>query len=148
MSESRLSRRVQIKREYHWLEGFNLLVFLMASILYMEIILRVQTESPFVNDGLFYTTLFAGATSLLVYLITSFFKGVGRNVVVGLALGVITVLFMSQYIYYDIFKTFYTVFSATNGGQVVEFMNDILVKIRENILWLLLLLVPLILFSF
>lgn len=112
----------------------------------MEIILRSQTESPWVNNGLWYITLFAAAASLFIHLVAGFLPAVGRKVLVGLALAALTVLFASQLIYYDIFKTFYTVFSAMNGGQVVEFMADILAKTRENVLWILVLSVPLIVF--
>src|SRR5690606_36915319 len=87
------------------LRGFGLLAFLIASILYMEIVLRVGTQTPVLNNGLVFATLFAGATASLVFLAASFFRGVGRTLVVGLSLGVVTVLFMSQFIYYDIFTT-------------------------------------------
>ena len=113
----------------------------------MEIVLRVGTQTPVLNNGLVFATLFAGATASLVFLAASFFRGVGRTLVVGLSLGVVTVLFMSQFIYYDIFTTFYTVFSATHGAQVTEFMSDIVAKIGENAGWLLLLAVPLVLFA-
>src|SRR5690606_14281863 len=123
-------------------EGLSLLLFLVASMIYLEIVLRIQTDSQVVGDGLLYTTLFAGATSFVIFLIASFLRGAGRTIVVGLLLGAMTVIFMSQFLYYDTFRTFYSVFSAMNGGQLTEFMGVILVKIRENLLWLLLLAVP------
>ncbi|HLS45506.1 MAG TPA: sulfatase-like hydrolase/transferase [Ornithinicoccus sp.] len=126
--------------------GLSLLLFLVASMIYLEIVLRIQTDSQLVGDGLLYTTLFAGATSFVIFLIASFLRGAGRTIVVGLLLGAMTVIFMSQFLYYDTFRTFYSVFSAMNGGQLTEFMGVILVKIRENSLWLLLLAVPMILF--
>ncbi len=126
--------------------GLALPAFLLASVLYLEIVLRVQTGLPVLSVGLAYATLFAGVTSLVVHLVASIFPGRARDVVVALCLTFVTVLFMSQLIYYDIFTTFYTAFSATNAGQVAEFSGDILGKVGEHAGWLLLLAVPLILF--
>lgn len=143
---TRRSRNLDRRKKRAALEGFNLLIFLMGSIFFMEIILRVNTETSFFNIGLIFSALFAASTALCIYLLTSFFRGWGRTLILGLTLGVTTILFASQFIYYKIFKTFYTVFSAQNGGQVLEFMNDILFMIRKNFLWLLLLFLPLVLF--
>jgi phosphoglycerol transferase MdoB-like AlkP superfamily enzyme len=129
------------------LGGLTIVALLIASVLLMEAVLRVRTDLPFLNDGILYTTLFAGATALVVSFVTSFFTGLGRKVVVGLFLGFMTVLFMTQLIYYDIFGTFYTVYSAANAGQVLEFASSIAARIRVNAVWLLLLSVPLLVFA-
>lgn len=145
MNETRKSRRGS-RRTRPLLEGFNLLLFLLLSITFMEVILRANTETAFFNDGLIYSVLFAGVTSLLIYLISSFFSGRARGVVLGVSLAMTTLLFASQFIYYKIFKTFYTVFSARNGAQVLEFINDILFAIGKNFIWLLLLFIPLLIY--
>lgn len=119
---------------------------LIASVLLMEAVLRSRLDLPFVNDGLLYTALFAGAVSLLVHLVSSVFRGPARTIVVGLYLASMTALFMSQLIYQDIFGTFYTVYSASNAGQVLEFADAIGARIRDNAVWLLLLAAPMVLF--
>ncbi|MCA1781528.1 MAG: LTA synthase family protein [Dermatophilaceae bacterium] len=121
-------------------------IFLAASIIHLEVLLRTRTDAPFANDGLLYIVLFAVAGALLVHLVAGFLTGLGRSIVVGVFLGVLTVVFASQIIYYEFFTTFYTVFSAMNGGQATQFLNDVLIELRENALWLLLLALPLILF--
>lgn len=142
MNDMTRSRRRVGSKSKSYLEGFSLLLFLTGSMIFMEFILRVNTEYAFFNIGLLYSVLFAAATSLLIYFLVSLFKGSGRTIVTSAILFFLTILFASQFIYYKIFMTFYTVFSAQNGGQVLEFMNDILMMIRENFLWLLLLFVP------
>jgi lipoteichoic acid synthase len=121
-------------------------IFLAASVIAMEVLLRTATEAPFANVGLLYTVLFAVAAALLVHLVAGFLTGLGHRIVVGVFLGVLTVVFASQFIYYQFFTTFYTVFSAMNGGQATQFLSDVLIELRENALWLLLLTLPLILF--
>lgn len=109
-------------------------------------VLRLQSDLPFFTIGLGYAALFAGVTTLVVSLLASFFVGVARDVVVGAALALVTMLFVSQFIYHDIFTTFYTVFSAMHAGQVVEFGDDVVGKGLDNAGWLVLLAVPLIIF--
>src|SRR5690606_14138062 len=120
--------------------------FLFMAVLALELILRARTEAPFLTVGLLWAAVFAGATALVITLVAGLLPGRARDVVVGLALAFVTLLFMSQLIYYDIFGTFYTVFSATNAGQVAEFAADIMGKIAENAWWLLALSVPLLIF--
>ena len=146
MSETRMIRRKR-QRYRSYLEGLNLLLFLFGAILFMELILRVNTEEIFFNAGLLYSVLFSGAASILIYLIAGLFKGSARTAVISAALIFLTLLFSSQLIYYKIFKTFYTVYSAGNGAQVLEFINDIFFAMGKNALWLLLLFLPLIIFA-
>ncbi len=145
MSEVRMTRRKR-QRYKVYLEGLNLLLFLFGAFVLMELILRVNTESIFFNAGLIYSFLFAGVGSLAVYLIAGFFKGGARTAVISAALVLVTLLFASQLIYYKIFKTFYTVYSAGNGAQVLEFINDIFFAMAKNAVWLILLFLPLIVF--
>lgn len=120
--------------------------FLLVAILYLELVLRARSEAPFLTVGLVWAALFAGVSALVLSLVVGLIPGRARDVVVGLALTFLTVLFMSQLIYYDIFSTFYTVFSATNASQVAEFAGDVLGKVGENAGWLLALSVPLVVF--
>ncbi|MCE0488293.1 LTA synthase family protein [Ornithinimicrobium sediminis] len=126
--------------------GLVLPGFLLASLLFLEVVLRVQTGLPVISMGLVYAALFAGVIALVVHLVASLFPRVARDVVVAVCLAFISVLYMSQLIYYDIFTTFYTVFSATNAGQVAEFTGDILGKLGAHAGWLLLMAVPLVVF--
>lgn len=146
MSETRMIRRKR-QRYRSYLEGWNLLLFLFGTILFMELILRVNTEEIFFNAGLLYSLLFSGTASILIYLIAGLFKGSARTAVTSAALILLTLLFSSQLIYYKIFKTFYTVYSAGNGAQVLEFINDIFFAMGKNALWLVLLFLPLIVFA-
>ncbi|MGD8201082.1 LTA synthase family protein [Ornithinimicrobium sp. W1679] len=120
--------------------------FLLVAVLCLELVLRARTEAPFLTVGLVWAAVFAGVAALVISLVAGLLPGRARDVVVGLALAFLTLLFMSQLIYYDIFGTFYTVFSATNAGQVAEFAADVAGKVGENVWWLLALSVPLVIF--
>ena len=120
-------------------------IFLVLAFLHLELVLRLQTDQPFFAVGLLHLSLFAASAALLLHLVGSFFVGLARELVVTAGLAAVTVLFMSQLVYHDTFRTFYTVFSATHGGQVLEFSDDILDVAARNTGWLLLLAVPLLL---
>jgi phosphoglycerol transferase MdoB-like AlkP superfamily enzyme len=143
VSETRSSRRRARDESARW-RRLILPVFLALSIIYLEVLLRIGTDAPFGNDGLVYIVLFALACALLVHLVADVFGGRARTVVVGAFLGLLTVVFASQFIYYEFFTTFYTVFSAMHGGQAAEFASDVLIALRDNALWILLLALPLI----
>ncbi len=115
-------------------------------VLWWEAILRVQSNAPFLNAGLLYTVLFGASAALVVFVVASLLRRAARHVFVGVYLAALTLIYGSQFLYYDIFGTYYTVFSATQGGQAAEFMGVVFAKIGENWFGLLLILVPLVLF--
>lgn len=112
----------------------------------MEVALRLRSQAPFLNLGLLYAVLFAVVAALVVFLVASFLNRVVRHIVVGLLLAASTVVFLSQFLYYDIFGTYYTVFSAANGAQATEFTDVVVVKIGENLATITLIALPLLLF--
>jgi phosphoglycerol transferase MdoB-like AlkP superfamily enzyme len=128
------------------LEGLDLLLYFVFSVFYMEIILRFHTAEKFFSVGLFYSLLFAVSLSAGVYLVVSLFGEKLRNFLSSVALVILTVVFSSQFIYFKFFKTFYSVYSAGNGGMVLEFINDIVTQVVRNIPWLIVLFLPAIFF--
>lgn len=146
MTQTRRQRTKSTKTRKVYLEGFNLLSYLMVTMIFLEVILRINTEAKLLSIGMVYSLLFGISIALIVYLLASFFTGTFRSIIMGFMLFLVTFLFASQFIYYKIFKTFYTLYSAGNGAQVMEFINDILMMIRINILWLIFIFLPFILY--
>jgi hypothetical protein len=100
------------------LEGLDLLVYILFSVFYMELILRFNTSEKFISIGLLYSLLFSLSLSAGVYLIATLFRDKARNFITSFALIALGLLFSSQLIYFKFFKTFYTVYSAGNGATV------------------------------
>ena len=124
------------------LEGLDLLVYILISVFYMELILRFNTSEKFISIGLVYSLLFSLSLSAGVYLLATLFKDKARNFITSFALIALGLLFSSQLIYFKFFKTFYTVYSAGNGATVMEFMNDIITQVIRNIPWLIAIFIP------
>ena len=49
-----------------------------------------------------------------------------------------TLIYSAQLVYYDIFRTFFSIYSMANGGQILEFMDVIIVTILDKIMPILL----------
>ncbi|NLC66999.1 MAG: sulfatase-like hydrolase/transferase [Clostridium sp.] len=137
--KKRYSKEKHIKKD-----GMKILFTLISIIFYLEIILRINTKEKFFNVGLFYIFISSLVLGLSIFLIGTFFKDKVRKFFIYFSYIVIIFLFASQLVYYKIFSTFYTVYSASKGGQVTEFIKDIVYVLKVNIHWIILMFIPLI----
>ena len=109
---------------------------MFAAIFLYEMILRVDTIGQ-LRAGI-------GGRGLAILIAASAFFAVFFALIGGLCsrraernllttvLIVLAVVFASQIVYYDIFRTFYTTYSMFNGGQVAEFQGIIWQTILEK----------------
>lgn len=67
----------------------------------------------------------ASCASLLFFIKTLASEKTGK-ILYSAFMGLVTLLFVSQIVYYGIFSTYYTFYSLANGAQVTEFMGTIL----------------------
>ena len=125
-----------------------LLIYFLGAIYYLENIFRMMCTGKVIGPGLFYSLIFAAPIAILCYLICSVFKESKRNTVGLILVGIISVLFISQFIYFKIFRMFYSLYSAANSGQIFEFWEIIVMKVRNNFLGVALMTVPFILMIF
>ena len=122
-----------------------LLIYFGIAIYYLETVFRIMSSGKIIGPGMFYSFVFAVPIALVCYLICSLFKESKRNNVGLVLMGVITILFMSQFIYFKIFRMFYSLYSATKAGQIFEFWEIIAIKVRNNFMTILLMSIPFIL---
>lgn len=119
-----------------------MLAYFILSLFYLETILRASLGEGFFSSGFLISLLFSLPFSFLSYIISTGFNSSVNYVVTIVLLVLWGLIFASQILYYKLFKTFYTLFSAGNAGQVLEFWKDILALMANNILWILLAFVP------
>lgn len=122
-----------------------LLIYFLGSIYYLETVFRIMCTGKVIGPGLFYALVFTVPIAILCYLICSAFKESRRNTVGLVLIGMISFLFISQFIYFKIFRMFYSLYSAANSGQIFEFWEIIVMKVRNNFLGVVLMTVPFIL---
>ncbi|HZJ83408.1 MAG TPA: LTA synthase family protein, partial [Clostridia bacterium] len=130
------------------LKSISLLIYIILALFFYEIILRLAVTKSLSFSHLFYSLAFSISFALIIYTISTIFnEKVGFILVFVFAL-ISAFLFASQLIYYKFFRTFYTIYSASKGGQVFGFWKDILMVLKKNWIWLILLFLPSLLFFF
>ncbi|MHB1455051.1 MAG: LTA synthase family protein [Saccharofermentanales bacterium] len=122
----------------HWM----IPAYICMSIVFMELILKINIDGVIWGIGVLFSFLFSVSSGLGTFFLISFARDRSRKILTGVLLGVLTVLFLSQFIYYEVFQTYYTIFSAANGVQVAQFFLDILYVMAINIHWLLIMAIP------
>lgn len=122
-----------------------LLIYFWGAIYYLETVFRIMGSGKIIGPGTFYSMIFAIPIAMVCYLICSLFKESKRNIVALILMGIITLLFMSQYIYFRIFRMFYSLYSASKAGQIFEFWEIIVMKVRNNFTAIALMAIPFIL---
>ena len=118
-------------------------VYYFSLIMYLEMLLRfgIGLTSSW---GLFLITSFSVVYSLVVHLIERSLPLKARH---GFRIGLTMLgcfVFGAQYVYYRIFQTFFTVYSLSKSGQIVEFVPDIIYVIRSNLLYISLFILPIV----
>ena len=129
-----------LKNNVHYLT-IPLLLF------YMEVVLKLYCFENIPARAFFYTGLFSLSIGFGIMLFCSFFSKKANWILIRLILGLYLILCSTQILYYSIFKTFGTLYSAIEGSDaVVKFWSTILINVRAGFSVLLLLLVPYVLF--
>lgn len=104
-------------------KDFALLAVIFAGLVMMEVVFRGATIGFEATDYLFTEILLITLMSLscasLIFFFRTAIPGRGGKIVYGALIAAVTVLFLSQTVYYTIFDTYYTVYSFMNGAQVV-----------------------------
>ncbi|WP_100333553.1 LTA synthase family protein [Bacillus alkalisoli] len=131
--------------------GFLLLSYFVASLLFMEILFRIISDNhaiELISTGLFYSTLFSISLAFLLCVFVSTKWITLNKILTIIVLFIMGILYTSQFIYHDVFKTIYNFSSAGNAGQVFGFKDTMFRTIKLNFHWILLTLLPAILLPF
>lgn len=91
------------------------------------IVFRLQNSAQYFFDGLGLTLVMVTLSAVFAHVVSGFFKNFWARFWVGAGFLILhLILYLSQMVYYSIFKQFYSVYSAGNAGQVLEFWEEIL----------------------
>jgi phosphoglycerol transferase MdoB-like AlkP superfamily enzyme len=115
----------------------------------MEFILRITTVKSVLSYGYFISLLFNLSFAAALFFILSFFaKKLLKHAISVIFLIILAIIYSSQIIYYQFFRTFYHLYSAGNAGQVSDFWKDILLVTGNNFHWVILVFSPALIFFF
>ena len=104
-------------------------LFYFFVILFEEMLIRVFTEDTFVNIGLLYIPLFSIGGALLFTFFTCIFRGRAKKVIMFILLLGISLFYMAQTVCEHLMRMYFSPYSMINGGQVTDFMREIVLAI-------------------
>ena len=127
----------------------SLLIFFSVSVVSMELLLRIATNTGgFFSVGTAISVFFALTLAFLLYIASSLFTPKFNFTISWVLMGLTSFAFASQVVYNGVFKTFYSLYSAGNSLQALEFWRDILDAIAVKAGWVGLLFLPTLLIVF
>jgi hypothetical protein len=122
---------------------YRFLLFFTMSIIYMEIVFKITVFNELFNIGLVYMLLFSIPVGLILYILcTCFSKKLNRVISISVT-ALLTLIYIVQVVYYQVFTTFLSLFSINGAGQVLQFWYEILITIAKNSITIVFLLLPL-----
>jgi lipoteichoic acid synthase len=137
---------IKVNREVIDPMSFNksiaLLIYFILSISFMELLLKGYTTGIIFSESLILPLLFSCSTAILLFIISNIFKNKTGYMVTFILLLMTGFMYCSHFIYFQSFRTFYSLYSAGNATQILEFWKDIWGLIHENWIVFLLFFIP------
>lgn len=127
------------------LKPYKLLLYFIISLFYMESMLKASAGDILFSWNHVLSLIFSLPFAIASYIICTLFDDKKNYILSIMLLGLWGFIFSSQILYYKLFRTFYTLFSVGNASQILEFWEEILALVSENLDWIILLLLPCIL---
>lgn len=121
-------------------------IFFPLTIFYQEIILKIACFGGVLSKNMLYVGLFSLSIGLAIMFIGRLFPTPINRVVSIVLMAIITIYIGVQIVYYQVFATFGTLYSFITGADAVtQFGDATLAGIKDGLLYILLILIPLVL---
>ena len=121
-------------------------IYFFVLIFYLEIVYKISVFNSFFDIGLLYMFLFTLSLSFLLGVLTSLFSKKVNRILIWIITGFITFMFLGNFIFKIIYLTHFSFNQLSLVGQITGFIDVIIENIFGNILVVLLMLIPVILF--
>ena len=127
------------------MKKYNLLIFNIITILFFDFIFKIFIFNNLFSLSTIILILFDINLGLFITLLESIINNkVICKIIITITTLFIWLLFTSQFVYYQYYETVFSIYSMFNGAQVFGFLNSIIRVITENIIPILILLIPII----
>lgn len=128
----------------------NLLYWYIFLIIFLEIIYKVFIWKELFDLNLLIIIIFSIPFSIIFYLISSLFKDVINKIITIVISLFITILFIAQYIYFEFYKSIFSIYSAVMGSKQVfgEFGGAVYDYIVRYFYVIIIMLIPILFFVF
>lgn len=124
------------------IKALSLLFYFIISLFTMDVILRIATSTELFSLGLVITLAFSISFAIIFFILCSLCQSKLNYMFSSIILGLSAFIFSSQLVYYKIFRTYYSLYSAGRATQVLQFWKQILSVIMKNTGWIILFFLP------
>ena len=121
-------------------------LFFLIVINFLEILFAIFIFDSFKFDNFINMFIYSIITSSLLSIITGIFKDKVNTVITSIILFIIGVLFCIQLVFFNVFKAFFSFSILGLGDQLNSFMGETLRAIKDNIIYIIIFLLPFILY--
>ena len=121
----------------------NVEFFYVIVIVYLEILFKLVTFGNLNLRDVLITTLFSIPIAILCSIMTRLFVYNVNKICFAVITLFLILLFAAEFVYYKIYGSFFTAYSMSEGGQVLQFWREILKHIENNLFIIILFIIPL-----
>lgn len=123
-----------------------ILLFWFLTILGLEFLLKFCIYGNVFNSNIWYLIVFSFLNAFGIYFITTIFNKKLSKVMSFVFLILVILIFLIQLVYYKIFSAFFTLDAVTMAKGILPFIKTIFEVLWSNILYVILILLPLIIY--
>ena len=125
---------------------YNLLIFNILFILFMDICFKLLAFNQIFNITTIYMILFDLIFALIITILESLFNEKINKVITFILTIFTSLIIIAQYVYFLYYDAIFSIYSLFHGAQVFGFIGSIIEVMLQNVFSILLLIVPLITF--
>ena len=133
---------IKLKKEKHAFSYWRIPFFAGAGI-YLEVLFHLAIYHKLESTSI-YPVLFGATLGLFLAALTVWLPRIGNEIIAYVGLTVFCVYDIVQLIYFRIFGTFLSLVSVGGAGNAMDFKVVMFEKIRQNVGWMLLFMLPVI----
>ncbi len=127
------------------MKKISLIYIYIIMLLFQEFLFKSLIFQDFLDVSTINIIIYTIFISLIIYLISSGLNEKQNKTLLYIITGVTSVWFAFQFCIYKMFKSFFTFSILGASGQLLDFTGDIMIHIWNNLVYILLFFVPLIL---
>lgn len=136
-----LKVKTEFQQEYK--KSFYQVATFQLIIIYLEVVFHLLTFHT-LGRHIIFPVIFGLIVGALLTFVTTLFEKKVNQILTWIFTSLLCLIFCVQLVYHDIFKAFLSLYSVgTVGGDVLEFTNQIISAIGDNLFGIMMLLLPL-----
>lgn len=128
------------------MKKYNLLIFNILSIIFLDLSFKLIVFKNLFEISTLYMIICDIVIALFITLLESLLPKLGNKIISIILTFLVVLIMASQFIYYKYYDAIFSIYSLFHGGQVLEFIDSIIEVIWQNIIAVIILIIPFFIF--